>query len=444
MVFWCRTTRSIGVIALVGALGLAACGGGADDAAGGADSVIPLGPVATVERRAGDTVIAIVGDAGELNDDTLAVSALIDARQPDAVFTGGDNEYTTEGRTVAAFEESVGGVYGNWIDAGAFFPIPGDHDYGDRCDDRDAPADLDAYLEYFALPVGPEDETYYEARIGDIHVFALDSLETCHRDDGAKLERQRQWLANEASASDAAFTIVLLHQPPSSSGSSHGSAEALRWDFADWGVDLVVSGDEIDRFELSVPIETTSPSPANSLSVETTWQWQLQGDINTGYDVDLYDIDLFDTPDSAFDALRADGRVVICYFSAGSYEGWRPDADGFTAADLGSTLDQLDFNRYLTDAARGRGLLVGLKNSGDQVVDLVDHFDFAVSEQCHEFAECDQVAPFIVQGKPVFNAEYQEDFIDDPRRVCESARSSGFRTLILPLDLDDSFRISCD
>ena len=38
--------------------------------------------------------------------------------------------------------------------------------------------------------------------------------------------------------------IVLLHNPPYSSGVSHGSVEDLRWDFADWGVDLVVSGDD--------------------------------------------------------------------------------------------------------------------------------------------------------------------------------------------------------
>lgn len=531
---------------------------------------LPAATVAVTERQPGDTVIAIVGDAGELNDDTLAVAALVDAQQPDAVFTVGDNEYTTEGRTVASFEKSVGGVYGSWIDAGAFFPIPGHHDYGDQCDDPEAPADLDAYLDYFELPVGPEDETYYDVRIGDVHVFALDSLEACHRDGGAKLERQRQWLAAQARESDAVIQIVLLHQPPYSSGSSHGSVEALRWDFADWGVDLVVSGndhiyeravhddvtyvvnglggieahevgdiidgslvtysngfgalvvnvgdtvatgsfvtvdgDEIDRFEL--PINTRNgastlgepPSAAQTarLSADSTWQWQLQGEVNTSYDVDVYDVDLFDTPDVTLDALRADGRIVVCYFSAGSYEGWRPDADDFVDDDLGHTLDGfdderwldvrsttvravierrlelavergcdgvepdnvdghtndtgfdltaddlLDFNRFVADAARERRLLVGLKNSGDQVADLVDHFDFAVNEQCHEYDECGQFAPFLEQGKPVFNAEYAQDIVDDPAAVCADSTEADLRTLILPLDLDDSFRISCD
>ena len=29
--------------------------------------------------------------------------------------------------------------------------------------------------------------------------------------------------------------------------------------------------------------------------INTSWQWQLQGDINTSYDVKIYDIDLFDS-----------------------------------------------------------------------------------------------------------------------------------------------------
>ena len=219
-------------------------GGGGD---GGDDEAIEFSDDSSPGASAsvsvdGDTVLAIVGDAGELNDDTLAVAALVGSADPAAVFTVGDNEYVSEGRTVDAYEESVGRVYGRWLDDGTFFPIPGDHDYGDRCGDPDAPADLDAYLEYFDLPAGPEDETYYDVRIDDVHVFALDSMPECHRDGGARLARQRAWLAETATASDAALKIVLLHNPPHSSGISHGSVEELRWDFAGWGVDLVVSG----------------------------------------------------------------------------------------------------------------------------------------------------------------------------------------------------------
>jgi hypothetical protein len=43
----------------------------------------------------------------------------------------------------------------------------------------------------------------------------------------------------------------------------------------------------------------------------------------------MYDIDLFDAPQSTIDSLHAAGKIVICYFSAGSFEDWRPDADLF-------------------------------------------------------------------------------------------------------------------
>src|SRR3712207_7368747 len=44
---------------------------------------------------------------------------------------------------------------------------------------------------------------------------------------------------------------------------------------------------------------------------------------------------LFDTDPATVAALRADGRRVMCYFSAGSWEDWRPDAGGYPASVRG-------------------------------------------------------------------------------------------------------------
>jgi len=240
-------------------------------------------------------------------------------------------------------------------------------------------------------------------------------------------------------------------------------------------------------------------------SVATTWQWQLQpgsgGDLNQSYDVDVYDIDLFDTDPSVIDALHDAGRRVICYFSAGSFEDFRPDANRFLAAERGNTLegfadeqwldirspnvraimlsrldlavskncdgvepdnvtgfandtgfnltagDQLDFNRFLANESHRRRLAVALKNDLDQIGDLIDFFDFCVNEQCHEFDECDALAPFVQAGKPVFNAEYADTLANDPAArtvMCAQALAANLRTLVLPVDLDDAFRFSCD
>jgi hypothetical protein len=198
----------------------------------------------------------------------------------------------------------------------------------------------------------------------------------------------------------------------------------------------------------------------------TSWQWQLTGVIDTTIDVEMYDIDLFDTPDATIADLHNAGRVVVCYFSAGSWEDWRPDAASYPAEVLGDPLsgwpgerwvdirrldllgpiltarldlavgkgcdgvepdnvdgyqnvtgfpltsaDQLVFNRWLADQARLRGLSVGLKNDLDQVVDLVADFDWALDEQCYEYAECHLLQPFVDAGKAVFGVEYTGDHL---------------------------------
>jgi hypothetical protein len=232
-----------------------------------------------------------------------------------------------------------------------------------------------------------------------------------------------------------------------------------------------------------------------------TWHWQLQGRLNTSYDADVYDIDLFDNTAAAIEALHDDGRRVVCYFSAGSYEDWRPDAGDFTPADLGNALDgwpgehwvdirstnvrnimsarldiavqkgcdavepdnvdgytnatglslsaadQLAYNRFLAHEAHQRNLAIGLKNDVDQADKLVDIFDFAINEECHEYDECDLLRVFVQADKPVFNAEYASQYVNNPsarRSLCADALANNFRTLVLPLDLDDSFRHSCD
>lgn len=234
--------------------------------------------------------------------------------------------------------------------------------------------------------------------------------------------------------------------------------------------------------------------------VSATWQWQLDGVVNENYNVDLYDIDLFDSSVELIQRLQSSGKKVICYFSAGSYEDWRSDAAAFSPQDLGKTLSgwdnerwldirsknvreimlarldmavqkgcdgvepdnvdgyrtntgfsfranhQLTFNRFLADEAHKRGLAIGLKNNLDQARSLADYFDFAVNEQCFEFSECRVLSIFIKKGKPVLNAEYRKIYMDDLSQraaMCEQSLALQFSSLVLPLDLNDEFRVSC-
>ncbi len=263
-----------------------------------------------------------------------------------------------------------------------------------------------------------------------------------------------------------------------------------------------VEDDATATFMPPGPISEASMTPANVWrpAPGTTWQWQLQGEIDTGYEVAAYDIDLFDVPESTIDALHAQGRTVVCYFSAGSLEEGRPDGPRFAPDDYANQLenwlrerwldvrstnvrrimeerldiavakgcdavepdnvdafqnesgfdlseaDQLDYDRFLAGAAHARGLSVGLKNALDLVPALEPDFDWALNEECLAYDECEALTPFLVSGKAVFHVEY----VDDPEagpalreEVCRDPAIEGFSTLIMTPDLD-GWRLSCD
>jgi hypothetical protein len=218
----------------------------------------------------------------------------------------------------------------------------------------------------------------------------------------------------------------------------------------------------------------------------TSWQWQLTGTIDTSIDAQMYDIDLFDAPQSKIDQLHDGGRVVICYFSAGSWEDWRPDAGQFPNTVKGSSngwpgekwldirqvdilgpimearLDlavrkkcdgvepdnvdgytnntglpltyqnQLVYLTWLAGEAHSRNLSIGLKNDLDQVDDLVTRFDWALNEQCFQYNECELLLPFVNSGKAVFGVEYRGS-VDS---FCPQANAMNFDWLKKGMNLN--------
>ena len=79
----------------------------------------------------------------------------------------------------------------------------------------------------------------------------------------------------------------------------------------------------------------------------TSWQIQYTGALDLSFDVQMYDLDLFETSQSVIDELHAAGRRVVCYFSAGSWEDWRPDAGQFPESVLGNELEGWPGERWL-------------------------------------------------------------------------------------------------
>ncbi|CAH0055667.1 unnamed protein product [Clonostachys solani] len=207
-------------------------------------------------------------------------------------------------------------------------------------------------------------------------------------------------------------------------------------------------------------------------AVGAKWDINLLGDVNIAtVSADIFDFDLFDNTGNTLDvnkldttkidALHKAGKKVICYFSAGSYESWRPDVGSFKWGDWGSPLDgwageywlnlrspnvasimrkrialaaragcdaidpdnmdayenvngmgmtrqdSINFMRnVLAPAASAAGLAIGLKNGGSIISSVLDVVQFEINEQCAEYAECSTYLPFIKAGKPVFHIEY--------------------------------------
>ena len=224
--------------------------------------------------------------------------------------------------------------------------------------------------------------------------------------------------------------------------------------------------------------------------VGQSWQWQLTGEIDSTVDAEVYDLDLFETDSGLVEDLHRMGKRVICYINVGAWEDWREDASLFPERLLGADYagwqgerwldihqiellkpilqarfdlcksrgfdaiepdnidgytnetgfnltfeDQLQYNRWLSEEAHARGLLIGLKNDPDQARDLVSAYDWAMTEDCFDQDWCEQVQVFTQAGKPVFMAEYTDTRIDF-EAACAVANRLHFSLILKNRDLD--------
>jgi hypothetical protein len=212
----------------------------------------------------------------------------------------------------------------------------------------------------------------------------------------------------------------------------------------------------------------TSPAPqpssarAAAASPGSSWQYQLQGTVDTNVPANVFDVDGFATPAATLAAIHADHHFALCYLNAGAWESFRPDASSYPSRILGKEYpgypderwidirdqtslrpillarlrtqckdkgfdgvewdnvesynqdtgfaltpdDQLRFNRWLAQVTHEAGLRVALKNDRDQAQLLSPAFDYAVDEECQQYDECAKLQPFVAAGKAVFDVEY--------------------------------------
>lgn len=247
------------------------------------------------------------------------------------------------------------------------------------------------------------------------------------------------------------------------------------------------------------PSAGSNVSPDRSTALANRWQptlgfsfqWQLTAlPVDTSVEAAVYEIDGLDNPRSVVDQLHAKGRQVICYIDVGSWEDYREDKDQFPNAVIGkeyqgypderwldirqieilapvlekrldtcrdkgfdaveadnvdgfeqdtgfplTAADQLKFNRWVASEIQARGMAAALKNDGTQAAELVDAFDFVVTEECVVLEICDEYAPFRAAGKLHLNVEYTDTPIDRDT-MCTEARRTGMTAVLKHRSLD--------
>ena len=143
------------------------------------------------------------------------------------------------------------------------------------------------------------------------------------------------------------------------------------------GIGLRKSDDDDDEDDSgNVPERTEKWEP----EVGASWQIILRSPIDLSDpdaltpDVDVYDLDLYDNDAEVFTELRRMGKRVICYFSAGSYEDYRPDSDDFDEDDMGGELDGWPGERWLKlSSPRVRDIMAKrIKLASDKGCDAID------------------------------------------------------------------------
>jgi len=208
--------------------------------------------------------------------------------------------------------------------------------------------------------------------------------------------------------------------------------------------------------------------------------------------------------------LHALGDHVVCYVDVGTAESWRPDYSRFPAALLGdnngwpgerwldtnpngpdyATLqaimtarfemcknngfdavepDNLDgsenttgfsltvaegdqYAEWVAKEIHSLGMSVAQKNFEDQSSVLEPYFDFVIEEQCFQYGDCTDLAPYYDNGKAVLEVEYSSGGISLAKfdAACASgingqpsADGLGLDSAYFNINLDGSLRVPC-
>ena len=209
-------------------------------------------------------VIAVVGDFGVGKKSQRSVADMVAKFSPSYVVTTGDNIYKKK----PGYQKWVGDYYPQTV-----VPATGNHDYEEG---------IAAFDDYFGKTAFTR--TYVYKDEAGVDFFILDS--TAGLKSRAVRQEQQAWLIKEVATSTAEFKVVILHHPPFSSA-KHGSTKRYQWDFASFGVDLVMSGhdhsyERIVRGGITYVVEGVGGAPLYDCKPKRVFGSQLCDDKHHG------------------------------------------------------------------------------------------------------------------------------------------------------------------
>ncbi|MGB5820672.1 MAG: endo alpha-1,4 polygalactosaminidase [Saonia sp.] len=244
-----------------------------------------------------------------------------------------------------------------------------------------------------------------------------------------------------------------------------------------------------------------NPVSVFAIKSGATFEWRLD-DLPDSYttEAEVVDIDAFSATPTLVSNLKAQGKKVIAYISVGSVENFRDDADQFPQEVIGAVYegfedenwldirnidaiapvlqarldmikdkgfdgvepdningyqnttgfpltqeDAIIFSRWLIQEAHNRGLSIGQKNAEELVPDLVNEFDWMLTEGAFANNWYEQAIPYITVGKAVFFTEYTDTMTEAQflANVCPIASTNNFSAVLKDRDLTNT-TVYCD
>lgn len=202
------------------------------------------------------------------------------------------------------------------------------------------------------------------------------------------------FLGDNGGASWSAWKLLSFNASGTLKNYVSGSREIrVRTDSADASDDA-----DLDYEAVTIAYGNTTPPPPTNGSwwkpqEGLSWWWQLEnaGSLNTSLNVDVYDIDLVEGRDTGkIASLKSKGYRVVCYFSAGTYEDFRPDSSELLKDNKVALIDGSNLPQFPEEAWLAIGNAQALENVIKPVMRA--RLDLAKS------AGCDAVEPDNVDG----------------------------------------------